>query len=186
MQEQDSNALAITFSRPKIKAAAPAAAEYSRASPGAPCEVSAPTATPYLMSPVFTRFNTTYIPSVPALQANSKSAVWTSGVAPRASAKTVPLGLTAQGWDSEPIYTAPISLGLIRHLFIAFLAASTDMVMVSWSGEGTDFSSSINPLLQLGASAPQTLAISSTLILFRGMYAPYPTIPSIYILRFWV
>ena len=31
-----------------------------------------------------------------------------SGVAPRASATTVPLGFTAYGWDSEPTYTAPI------------------------------------------------------------------------------
>ena len=57
-------------------------------------------------------------------------------------------------------------------------AASTDMVIVSWSGAGTDFSRSISPFLYEGASAPQTLAISSTLIRCRGTYAPYPTMPT--------
>lgn len=45
----------------------------------------------------------TNIPSLPALQANSKSAQWMSGVAPSASATTVPLGFTAYGCDSDPI-----------------------------------------------------------------------------------
>ncbi len=84
-------------------AAAPAAAEYSSASPGAPCEVSAPIPSAYSIWPALTSESATNIPSLPALQANSKSAQWISGVAPIASATTVPLGLTAYGCDSEPM-----------------------------------------------------------------------------------
>ncbi len=86
-----------------MKAAAPAAAEYSRASPGAPCEVSAPMPTAYFTSPALTSDWATNMLSVPALQANSKSAMWMSGVAPMASATIVPDGLTAYGCDSEPM-----------------------------------------------------------------------------------
>jgi hypothetical protein len=80
---------------PKMNAAAPAAAEYSSASPGAPCEVSAPIPTAYFTSPALMSDCATNMVSVPALHANSKSAMWMSGVAPIASATIVPDGLTA-------------------------------------------------------------------------------------------
>ena len=80
---------------PKMKAAPPHAAVYSRASCGLPCAVSAPMAMAYLCMPLPTRPMHACIASVPALHANSKSAVDTFGVAPITSATMVPLGLTA-------------------------------------------------------------------------------------------
>ncbi len=127
-------------SDPKMNAADPAAAEYSRASPGAPCEVSPPIPSAYRTSPALTREWARYIPSVPALQANSRSAMCTSGPMPSASATTVPDGLTAYGWDSEPTYTAPMSTGSTPpERASALRAASTDIVIVSSSAPGTDF-----------------------------------------------
>ena len=74
MYEYVSLTSAMRFSLPNRKAAAPAAAEYSRASPGAPCEVSAPTARPYVIRPDSTSHRQTNMASEPALQANSKLA----------------------------------------------------------------------------------------------------------------
>ena len=56
--------------------------------------------TAYLTSPARTSDWATNMLSVPALHANSKSAMWMSGVAPMASATMVPDGFTAYGWDS--------------------------------------------------------------------------------------
>ena len=47
------------------------------------------------------------------------------------------------------------------------------------TAEGTDFSLTTKPLDKATGSSPQTLAISSTFILYEGTYAPYPTIPTI-------
>ena len=102
MNETWASSVATRFELPKMNAAAPAAAEYSSASPGAPCEVSAPTARACWTSPDLTSAAARNIPSLPALQANSRSAQCTAGVAPRASATTVPEGFTAYGCDSEP------------------------------------------------------------------------------------
>ncbi len=49
----------------------------------------------YLVIPEPTKPMAAWMVSVPALQANSKSAAWTFGVAPMASATTVEVGLTA-------------------------------------------------------------------------------------------
>ena len=87
--------LAMMFSLPMRKAAPPADAEYSKASPGAPCEVSAPIATPYFTIPDPTRPMHAWIPAVPALHANSISAAVMAGVALIASATMVAVGLTA-------------------------------------------------------------------------------------------
>jgi hypothetical protein len=78
-----------------MNAADPALAEYSSASPGAPWLVSPPTLSTYSISPDFTSDSPTNMASLPALQANSKSAQWQSGVAPMASATMVPEGFTA-------------------------------------------------------------------------------------------
>ena len=78
-----------------MNAAPPAEAENSRASLGAPCDVSAPTPIAYSMRPDSTRPSATNMASVPALQANSKSATCTSGAMPRTSATMVPVGFTA-------------------------------------------------------------------------------------------
>ena len=94
--------LAMTFSDPMRYAAPPAEAEYSRASPGAPWDVSAPIATPYFTMPAPTRPMQAWMPAVPALHANSMSAAVMAGVASIASATMVAVGLTAYGWDSEP------------------------------------------------------------------------------------
>ena len=83
-------------------AAPPADAVYSNASPGAPCEVSAPIANPYSIIPDFTNPMVICIPAVPALQANSKSAAVHFGVAQTASATMEAVGFTAYGCDSEP------------------------------------------------------------------------------------
>jgi len=60
-----------------------------------------------------------------------------SGEASIASATMVPVGFTAYGWDSEPTYSAPISLGSTSHRLIMLRAAATLMVMTSSSGDGT-------------------------------------------------
>ena len=52
-------------------AAPPAEAEYSSASPGAPCEVSEPMAIPYFTIPDPTSPMQVWMAAVPALQANS-------------------------------------------------------------------------------------------------------------------
>ena len=56
------------------KAAAALLAVYSRLSPGLPCAVSTPSAIPPEIMPEPTKPVITCIASVPALQANSKSA----------------------------------------------------------------------------------------------------------------
>jgi len=61
----------MIFSEPIRNAAPPADAEYSNASPGAPWDVSAPIATPYLIIPAPTRPMHVWMAAVPALQANS-------------------------------------------------------------------------------------------------------------------
>ena len=86
---------AITFSFPMRNAAPPADAEYSKASPGAPWDVSAPIATAYLTMPAPTSPMHVCIAAVPALHANSKSATVRSGAASIASATIVPVGFTA-------------------------------------------------------------------------------------------
>ena len=132
--------LAIILSVPIRYAAPPADAEYSKASPGAPCDVSAPMATPYFISPDDTMPRQIWMAAVPALHANSRSAAVIAGVASIASATMVDVGLTAYGCDSEPMYTAPMSFGLTSGtLAIMFLAASVAMVTTSSSGLGTDF-----------------------------------------------
>ena len=57
MNEKVSSIVAIILlsSAPMMNAAAPAAAEYSSASPGAPCDVSPPMPMAYLTSPALTR-----------------------------------------------------------------------------------------------------------------------------------
>ena len=60
---------------------------------------------------------------------------------------------------------APISLGLTLQRLIMFLAASTDMVIVSSSGAGTDLQLIIRPLLMDLPSTPHTFPISSGVIL---------------------
>src|SRR5579875_811960 len=74
----------MTPLRPITKAAPPALAEYSRASPGAPWLVSVPMATPRSIMRAPTRPRQVWIAAVPALQANSKSAAVRWGVAPTA------------------------------------------------------------------------------------------------------
>ncbi len=71
MYEWENKISATTFSFPIIKAEPPAEAEYSSASPGAPCEVSAPIPIAYFISPALTRLYATNMASVPALHANS-------------------------------------------------------------------------------------------------------------------
>ena len=93
---------AIVLSSPIIYAAPPADAVYSRASPGAPCDVSAPIANPYFIIPDFTSPTAACIPAVPALHANSKSAAVKLGDALIASATIVAVGFTAYGCDSDP------------------------------------------------------------------------------------
>ena len=83
------------LSLPIIYAAPPADAVYSNASPGAPWEVSAPIANPYSIISESTSPIVIWIPAVPALQANSKSAAVKSGVAFIASATIVADGFTA-------------------------------------------------------------------------------------------
>ena len=80
------------------------------------------------------------IASLPALQANSRSAACTYGVAPMASATMVEVGLTAYGCDSLPTHTARISCGSICARASALRAASMDMVSVSSSSPATAFS----------------------------------------------
>jgi len=75
---------------------------YSRASPGAPCAVSEPTASPYSIIPESTRPIQICIAAVPALHANSRSAAVKSGAASTASERIVAVGLTAYGCDSDP------------------------------------------------------------------------------------
>jgi hypothetical protein len=57
----------------------------------------------------------------------------------------VPLGFTAYGCDSDPMYSAPIFCGSIPARSIAARPAATDMVIVSSSNPGTDFSFNSNP-----------------------------------------
>ncbi len=56
---------------PMTNAAPPAEALYSRASPGAPWDVSDPMAMPYLIIPEEERPMQVWMAAVPALQANS-------------------------------------------------------------------------------------------------------------------
>src|SRR5207237_9301783 len=91
------------------RAAPPADALYSSASPGAPWLVSAPIARPYFIildnvSPIVV-----WIAAVPALQANSKSAAVRTGAEPIASATTVAVGFPADGCDPRPDAVAPIA-----------------------------------------------------------------------------
>lgn len=80
---------------PIMNAAPPALAVYSNASPGFPWAVSDPTASPYFISSDATRPMHIWIPAVPALQANSRSAQVITGTAPRACPMVTPLGFTA-------------------------------------------------------------------------------------------
>jgi hypothetical protein len=61
-----------------------------------------------------------------------------------------------------------MSQGSIDTRFIMFLAASTDIVIVSSSGEGTDLLKMSKPLLIISPSVPQTLPISWGVILYFG------------------
>ena len=85
--------------------------------------------------------------SVPALQANSKSAPCVLGTAPIASATMVEVGLTAYGCDSDPTQTARNSVGSIWARSMALRAASMDMVITSSSRPGTAFSLMGSPLV---------------------------------------
>ena len=134
--------------------------------------MSAPTASACRTSPDLTSAAARNIPSLPALQANSRSAQCTAGTAPIASASTVPDGFTAYGCDSEPTYTASIVCGSIPARASARRDAVTAIVMVSSSRAGTDFSCSSRPRSYDSASAPHTLAISGSLIRRRGTYEP--------------
>ena len=80
---------------PNRYAAPPAAAVNSRWSPGLLCAASMPIARAYSAMPDPTKAQAVCIASDPALQANSRSAALTHGVAPMASATMVLLGLTA-------------------------------------------------------------------------------------------
>src|SRR6266571_8125669 len=91
---------------PNREAAPPAAAVNSRGSPGLLCAASMPIARAYSAIPDPTKAQAACIASEPALQANSRSAALTHGVAPIASATMVLLGLTAYGFDSLPTQTA--------------------------------------------------------------------------------
>ncbi len=71
MNDTVSSIVAITFFIPIKKAAPPAAAEYSSASPGLPCAVSEPIANPSLIIFDFVSPIVVCIAAVPALQANS-------------------------------------------------------------------------------------------------------------------
>src|SRR2546427_11072128 len=86
---------------PIRRAAPPADALYSRASPGAPWLVSEPIASPYFIIFESVRPIVVWIAAVPALQANSKSAAVRNGADPIASAPIVAVGLAAYGWGSE-------------------------------------------------------------------------------------
>src|SRR5207247_4399823 len=76
---------AATRSTPINRAAPPAEALYSRASPGAPWLVSEPIARPYFIILDRVRPIVVWIAAVPALQANSKSAAVMTGAEPIAS-----------------------------------------------------------------------------------------------------
>ncbi len=59
---------------------------------------------------------------------------------------------------------APMSFGSTLTRLIMFLAASTAMVIVSSSGDGTDLLLIIRPLPMAFPSTPQTFPISSGVI----------------------
>src|SRR5580658_7694629 len=162
----------MTFSRPMTNAAPPALAEYSRASPGAPWEVSVPIATPYriICDPTIPRH--VWIAAVPALQANSKSAAVRLGVAPTAWDTTVAVGFTAYGWDSDPTYSAPICCGSIAPRMRAVRRASVEIVIVSSSGAGTLLRWTFSDWPMPSPSEPHTRPISIGVIRYRGTYAP--------------
>src|SRR2546425_11806459 len=124
---------ATAWSTPIRRAAPPAEALYSRASPGAPWLVSDPIARLYFI--IFDRVRPidVWIAAVPALHANSKSAAVITGAEPIASATIVAVGLPAYRWDSEPTEIAPISLGAMSNLAIHARAASTELVVESSS-----------------------------------------------------
>ncbi len=161
-----------------MKAAPPADAENSRASLGAPCDVSAPIPIAYSTRPDSTSPRATNIASVPALQANSKSATWTSGPMPEGVDDDRAARLDRVGVRLGPDVQGPDPAGSMPDLASAPCAAATEIVIVSSSMPGTDFSSSISPRLMAAGSLPHWRAISSDLILLRGMYAPYPTMPA--------
>ncbi len=65
-----------------------------------------------------------------------------------------------------------MSLGLVEVRRIMLRAASTEMVMTSSSGPGTDLLNIMRPLLMASPSLPHTLPISGGTMRKRGMYAP--------------
>src|SRR2546428_1453633 len=89
---------ATAWSVPIRRAAPPAEALYSRASPGAPWLVSDPIARPYFI--IFDRVRpiVVWIAAVPALHENSKSAEANSGAETIGSAPIFSLGLIDNGW----------------------------------------------------------------------------------------
>src|SRR2546427_9824853 len=93
---------ATARSVPIRRAAPPAEALYSSASPGAPWLVSEPIARPYFIIFDKVRPIVVCIAAVPALHANSKSAAVRTGAGPTASATLGAGGLTGEGWESEP------------------------------------------------------------------------------------
>src|SRR2546428_6705921 len=87
---------------PMRKAAPPAEALYSSASPGAPWLVSEPIARPYFIIFDKVRPIVVCIAAVPALHANSKSAAVRTGAEPIASATMGAGGLATDRRESGP------------------------------------------------------------------------------------
>src|SRR5207249_10847256 len=97
---------ATAWSTPIRRAAPPAEALYSRASPGAPWLVSEPIARPYFIILDRVRRIVVWIAAVPRLQANPKSDAVLTGAEPIASATMVAVCLTLYGSAREPYYNA--------------------------------------------------------------------------------
>src|SRR2546427_12918364 len=94
---------ATAWSVPIKRAAPPAEALYSRASPGAPWLVSDPVARLYFI--IFDRVRPidVWIAALPAFHPNSESAPVSTGAGPIPSAAIVAAGLTADGSGSDPM-----------------------------------------------------------------------------------
>src|SRR3989475_11605888 len=103
---------ATARSVPIRRAAPPADALYSRASPGAPWLVSEPIASPYFI--IFERVRpiVVWIAAVPALHANSKDAPGGTGAAPIASPTIAAVVFDPVGWGSEQPLLPPHQVGV--------------------------------------------------------------------------
>src|SRR2546427_13189348 len=102
---------ATAWSTPIRRAAPPAEALYSRASPGAPWLVSDPIARLYFI--IFDRARPidVWIAAVPALHPHSKSAEVITGAGPAASAPIAAGGLPADRSDRRPPQNRPVPAG---------------------------------------------------------------------------